>query len=105
MKRKLFISQPMLGLTEEEILKQRAYIRFYAEDIMNEKFEVLETYFDDFNEAEIKDINVPLKYLAKSIDYMTKADVVVFGRGWDRSRGCKIEQQCAVEYGLICIYQ
>lgn len=97
--RKLFISQPMRGLTEEEICKNRALARFYAEDTFREKFEVLETYFD------FPDGTKPLEYLGESIKYLSKADVVVFAHGWDKARGCKIEQICATEYGVTCIYQ
>lgn len=31
---------------------------------------------------------------------MAKADVVVFAKGWEAARGCRIEHAVAEEYGL-----
>ena len=42
----------------------------------------------------------PLWFLGKSIELLSKADVAYFVKGWDEARGCKIEHQCAVEYGV-----
>ena len=40
------------------------------------------------------------KYLlAKSIEAMSKADAVVFMKGWQEARGCRIEHQIAIDYG------
>jgi len=36
----------------------------------------------------------PLHYLAKSLEYLAEADIAYF------VPGCKIEHQCAVEYGI-----
>jgi len=93
--RKLFISQPMNGLTNEEIKEQRQKIVDIAESVYKEKFEVIESFFENApHEAK------PLWYLAESIHLMANADVVAFGYGWENARGCKIEFQCAKEYGL-----
>ena len=40
----------------------------------------------------------PLFYLAKSIDAMSKVDAVIFMKGWENARGCKIEHEIAVRY-------
>lgn len=93
MKKKLFISQPMNGKSDEEILRERNEAIKIAEDILGEEVEVLETFYDDFS-PDAK----PLEYLGRSISDMAKADVVFFVDGWQDARGCKIEHQCAVEY-------
>lgn len=31
------------------------------------------------------------------------ADVAYFAKGWDEARGCKIENTCAIEYGITVI--
>ena len=59
--KKLFISQPMRGKTDEEILKEREIAIEKARDVLGEDVEVLETFFDDFS-ADAK----PLEYLARS---------------------------------------
>lgn len=96
--KKLFISQPMRGKTDEEILKERERAIVKAKNVLREDIEVLETFFDDFS----KDAN-PLEYLARSIQFLAKADIVYFADGWENARGCKIEHECAVEYGIDII--
>ena len=41
-----------------------------------------------------------MKYLAKSLELLADADVAYFARGWEQARGCRIENQCAIEYGI-----
>jgi len=41
-----------------------------------------------------------LHYLAKSLEYLAEADIAYFVPGWENARGCKLEHQCAVEYGI-----
>lgn len=95
---KLFISQPMNGLSDEEILKQRKEAKNLVEYILGEEVEVIESFFQDAP-ADAK----PLWYLGKSIELLAAADVVHFCDGWEDARGCKIERLCAQEYGLQMI--
>jgi hypothetical protein len=97
--KKLFISQPMRGKTDEEILKEREVATSKAKEILGEDVEVLETFFNDFEEN-----THPLVYLARSIEFLSKADVVYFAPGWNKVRGCRIEHECATEYGIKWIY-
>ena len=96
--KKLFISQPMRGKTDEEILRERMIAIDKAQEILGEEVEVLETFFNDFS-ADAK----PLEYLARSIKFLAKADIVYFAPDWGSARGCRIEHQCAVEYGMNII--
>lgn len=93
--KKLFISQPMNGKTDEEILRERNEAINIAKDIVGEEVEVLETFFDDLGPDK-----KPLHYLAKSLEYLAEADIAYFVPGWENARRCKIEHQCAVEYGI-----
>ena len=61
--KKLFISQPMNGKTEEEILAVRRKAIERAEVVLNEDVEVIESYFADYNPDKGC---VPKMYLAKS---------------------------------------
>lgn len=97
--KKLFISQPMNGKSDEEIVKERELAIARAKAAIGEDVEVLETFFDDFK-ADAK----PLEYLAKAIEFLARADIAYFAKGWESARGCKIEHECAVEYGIRCIY-
>lgn len=93
--KKLFISQPMRGKSDKEILKEREIAIKTARETVGEEVEVLETFFEDFG-PDAK----PLDYLARSIEFLAKADVAYFTHGWETARGCKIEHECAVEYGI-----
>lgn len=95
---KLFISQPMNGLSDEEILKQREEAKNLVEYILGEEVEVIDSFIQGAP-ADAK----PLWYLGKSIELLATADVVHFCDGWEDARGCKIERLCAQEYGLQMI--
>ena len=95
MSKKIFISQPMNGKTGEQILQERAALIRWAEERLGETVEPLETFFDDFGPAA-----KPLDYLARSIEFLAKADVAVFAPHWQEARGCRIEHQCAADYGI-----
>lgn len=98
--KKLFISQPMNGKSEEEILAVRKKAIESAKVMLNEDVEVIESYFEDYNPDKVC---VPLKYLAKSLELLADADVAYFARDWESARGCRIENQCAIEYGIDTI--
>lgn len=96
---KVFISQPMNGKSEQEILEERADIISRIKEY-NPDAEILDSYFDDYKPSTG---NVALKYLSKSIEILADADEAWFGRGWENARGCKIEHDCAIAYGIgIC---
>lgn len=101
---KAMISQPMAGLTKEEILKVREKAEAYLEA---HEYEVVNTFFDEEWKEELehnKDVvNVPLKYLAKSLDTMATCDLVYFCYGWENARGCRIEYEAALAYDLDII--
>lgn len=98
---KVFISQPMNGKTPEEIIEDRNQAIQYVYEKYSDDVEIIDSYFKDFEENKYK--TVPLAYLAKSIELLATADVAVFCKGWKIARGCKIEFQCAAEYGVEVI--
>ena len=93
--KKLFISQPMRGLTDEEILAVRQKAKADAEKIVGEEMEVLESFFQGAPTDK-----TPMWYLGESIKLLGQADVVFFAEGWEDARGCRVEHLCAVEYAL-----
>lgn len=38
--------------------------------------------------------------IVESIEFLAKADVAIFAPGWKDARGCRIEHQCAEDYGI-----
>ena len=91
----IFISQPMNGLSDEQVLQERAATISKVKALLGEDVDPLETFFDDFGPAA-----KPLDYLARSLEFLARADVAVFAPGWQNARGCRIEHQCAVDYGI-----
>ena len=96
--KKLFISQPMKGLTDEEILKAREEIRARAEHTIGEPVELIDSFIKDYP-GEINK-SIPVWYLGKSIQLLSQADIVYFAGDWRNARGCKIEYEVANAYGI-----
>lgn len=95
---RLFISQPMRNKTDEEILEEREYAVKRVKEILGD-VHVIDSFFKD-----VPTDTSPLWFLGKSLELLSTADVVYFCNGWDTARGCRIEQMCAVEYGINRIY-
>ena len=49
--------------------------------------------------------NRPLCFLAKSLENMSLCHAALFCKGWEKTRGCRIEHDAAVAYGLDVIYE
>lgn len=96
--KKLFISQPMRGLSDAEILAARQKAQADAEEILNEKVEVLDTFFEDFGHK----VN-PLYYLGRALTVLAKADGAIFIAGWREARGCRFEHSACEAYGIPVI--
>lgn len=96
--KKLFISQPMKGLTDEEILATREKAIKSAEEKLGDTVEVIDSFFQNAP-ADVR----PLWYLGKSLELLATADVAYFAPGWENARSCRIENTCAIEYGIDVI--
>ena len=88
----------MRGKTDEEILAVREKAIESAERHLGEKVEVIDSFFQNAP-AEAK----PLWFLGKSLELLSTADVAYFAKGWEDARGCRIENTCAIEYGIDVI--
>lgn len=104
---KAMISQPMAGRTDEEIAEAREKAIKFLE---SQGYEVVNTLFtDEWNSKEsIKErgvVNVPLCFLAKALENMSKCDIVYFCEGWKKSRGCIVEHHAATLYEMIILYE
>ena len=100
--KKLFISQPMRGKTDEEILAVRAQAIQSAERVLGEEVEVIDSFFKDAVVPSTV-LSRPLWFLGESLKLLSVADVAYFSEGWEEARGCRIEHKCAVEYGITTI--
>lgn len=96
--KKLFISQPMTGKTNEEILNERNTAIESAKKLLGDDVEVIDSFFKDAP-AKAK----PLWFLGRAIELLSTADIAYFASGWESARGCIVEHQCAVNYGIPII--
>ena len=104
---KAMLSQPMAGKTEEEII----YTRERAIAVLKERgYEIINTPFTDewYSQEAMKKRgveNIPLCFLAKSLENMSLCHAAYFCKGWEETRGCRIEHEAAKAYGLTIIYE
>lgn len=96
--KKLFISQPMGGKTDEEILAVRKQAIEKASELVGEPVEVIDSFFQSAPVGA-----KPLWFLRKSLELLADADVAYFAPGWNNARGCIIEHDCAIAYGIESI--
>ena len=93
---KVFISQPMRGRSDEEIIQERKEVEKFAQQKFNDKQVII---IDSF----IKDaptIEHPLWYLGKSLEYLSEADAAIFAPSWQKARGCQIELLACLFYDI-----
>ena len=96
--KKLFISQPMKGKSDADILAERKKAIKSAEEKIGEPVEVIDSFF---LEAPVD--AKPRWFLGKSLELLAGADIAYFVIGWQDARGCQIENTCAIEYGIPVI--
>ena len=79
---KVMISQPMKDKTAEEILSHKKKALEFLE---KNGYEVVNTYFsDEWNSNDLEDrgvVNIPLFFLAKSLEKMAECDAIYFCDG------------------------
>lgn len=107
MKKKAMLSQPMAGLTDEQIVetRNRAVAKLEAMG-----YEVINTFFtDEWHSKESMTkrgvVNIPMSFFSKSIENMTLCHAVYFCDGFTKARGCKLEHEVAKAYGVEIIYE
>ena len=103
--KKAMLSQPMAGRSEQEIIetRERAIAALEAKG-----FETVNTLFTDewYSEQAMKErgvVQIPLCFLAKSLENMSLCHAAYFCKGWEQARGCRIEHEAAKAYGLEII--
>lgn len=105
--KKAMLSQPMAGKTEEEIVatRERAIAALEARG-----YEIVNTLFTDewYSQDAMQQrgvVQIPLCFLAKSLENMSLCHAAFFCKGWENARGCRIEHEAAKAYGLEVIYE
>lgn len=95
--KKLFISQPIKDRTLTEIMDERRQAVQAVQQLYHEPVEVLNPFSPDMPNHN------GLWLLGRNLEFMSEADVVVFAPEWKNHTNCKIEQFCAMDYGIESI--
>ena len=96
---RVMISQPMKGLTREQIEEDRAKAVAILE---SQGHTVVDSIVAD---TPPKDSNEALFYLGKALEIMASCDAVLFlGGEWENARGCQIEHEACTKYGIKTLY-
>ena len=101
------LSQPMYGKSDEEIVTTRDHA---IKALKAQGFEIVNTFFTDesysIESMEKRGIaQIPIYFLAKTLENMAMCQAVYFCKGWEQARGCRIEHDTTVAYGLQVIYE
>lgn len=97
---RFMISQPMGGLSDDEILKKK---KEATEFLSSQGHEVVDTFYQSDLPDNIRDSG--LFWLGASLMDMAKCDAVYFCRGWKEARGCVIEHEAALAYRMQVVYE
>ena len=104
---KAMLSQPMAGKTEQEIVETRERA---TKALQEAGYEIVNTLFTDewYSKESMENrgvVQIPLCFLAKSLENMSLCHAAYFCKGWENARGCRIEHEAAKAYGLKIIYE
>lgn len=105
--KKAMLSQPMAGRTDAEIVAAREKA---VKALEAQGYEIVNTLFTDewYSKEKMEErgvVQIPLCFLAKSLENMSRCHAAYFCKGWQEARGCRIEHEAAVAYGLEIIYE
>lgn len=98
-KLKIMLSSPMKDKSKQEIDNER-----------NDMANLLFDYYGDDNCEIIASViedhktKSELECLSESIFFMSQADILAMGFGWENARGCKLEHTIAKEYNVPIVY-
>lgn len=104
---KAMLSQPMAGKTDKEIIETRERA---ISELREKGYEIVNTLFTDewYSRENMEKrgvVQIPLCFLAKSLENMSLCYAAYFCKGWENARGCRIEHEAAKAYGLTILYE
>lgn len=105
--KKAMLSQPMAGKTEGEIVSTREKA---IKALEAQGYTIVNTLFTDewYSKEQMTArgvVQIPLCFLAKSLENMSLCHAAYFCKGWENARGCRIEHEAAKAYGLEVLYE
>ena len=107
---KVFISQPMNGISDEEILEERAkateLLTEYFKKEYNEEVTIASSFFTNDNvPGGIPEDANGIWYLGRSLQLLYDCDYIYFIDGYENARGCLVEEYVAYRYDITRLYK
>lgn len=88
---KLFVSIPFDGIKDKEDYRAKCQsLASRVETYLGHSIELVDGWIDQSCSAA--------ETLGKSIARMARANVVIFAKGWDQARGCRLENAVTQSY-------
>lgn len=89
--RKLFISIPMHGRSDDEVWMEMSIYHKRLQTLYDEILDLVDNLHKDrpMNRVEM---------LGDSIQLMGGSDIILFAPGWADSKGCSVEHEIAIKY-------
>ena len=102
----------MTGKSEEEILATRQEAIGKIHQLVSkdgEQVNIIDSYIDDATRNEFQGrmgdaINWDIYWLSQSLQKLATANTIWLCDGWEHSKGCNVELECAISYGLDIVY-
>lgn len=93
----VFISQPMNGLSKEEIRKQFEEASADVRELLGPEAICVNAYTDL---EPTGNVNRGVAFMEHSLHVMAPCDYIYYADGWEDSPGCRIEHLVASTYGI-----
>lgn len=102
---KIFLSLPMSGRTDKEIrdqIDEMEHMIIESGLFEGQEIEFVHNLDNDIDPKGCLDLkHEPLLYFGEAIRKMAFCDAMALGKGWNNARGCIIEHDIAIHYGLF----
>lgn len=105
MKKMVFVSLPMRGFSDEEIIVKQEKIfedyRTHEPDAL-----LINPFSPDAKQIKLHEVlgREDVYWLGQSISLLSFADVVIFAKGWENYPGCRVEHKVATYYDIPTEY-
>lgn len=99
----IVISQPMRGMSPEQV---KAVREEAEKDVTSMGFEPYENVYDaSFNNQTVPEgcKHPEVLAMAGALERLSQADALYLAPGWSSARGCRIEYEVALAFGMAII--
>ena len=93
--------------TLKKVIKERDGIMLQPinPEYAPKKYDYTDEWYSKESMTERGVVQIPLCFLAKSLENMSLCHAAYFCKGWENTRGCRLEHEAAKAYGVEIIYE